>query len=91
MSVILSILVKKRCSDTQSGFRVIDLARMGALSVKAKRFDWESEFFIRAARAGMSIKEVNIRSIYNVQPRSKIKVASETIRFISLVLRNIIF
>jgi glycosyltransferase involved in cell wall biosynthesis len=91
MSAILSILVKKRCSDTQSGFRVVDLARLCAFSVKAKRFDWESEFFIRAIRAGMSIKEVSIRTIYNVQPRSKIKVVSETIRFIILVARNIVY
>ena len=90
MSAILSILVKKTCSDTQSGFRVIDLTRMDALPLKARRFDWESEFFIRAVRAGMSVREVEIRSIYSVESQSKIKVLSETVRFIILVVRNIV-
>jgi glycosyltransferase involved in cell wall biosynthesis len=90
MSVILSILVKKRCSDTQSGFRVIDLTRMGALPLKARRFDWESEFFIRAVRAGMTVREVEIRSIYSGESQSKIKVVPETVRFIILVVRNIV-
>jgi glycosyltransferase involved in cell wall biosynthesis len=91
MSVILSILTKKRCSDTQSGFRAIDLKGLGALSLKAKRFDWDSEFFIRAVRAGMGIKEVGIQSIYRSDARSKIRAVPDTIRFIALVLRNVIF
>jgi hypothetical protein len=63
---------------------------MDALPLKARRFDWESEFFIRAVRAGMSVREVEIRSIYSVESQSKIKVLSETVRFIILVVRNIV-
>ncbi|MFH1423166.1 MAG: glycosyltransferase family 2 protein [Planctomycetota bacterium] len=91
MSAVLSILVKKNCSDTQSGFRAVAVKKTVNLSLKTNRFDIESELFINAVHAGMRIREVDVCSIYKGNECSKIKVLPDTIRFVYLVIKNVIY
>jgi glycosyltransferase involved in cell wall biosynthesis len=91
MSAVLRILTKCRLRDTQSGFKALRVRRVRRLGFTTSRFDWESELVIRAARRGLRIREVDIKSIYLNHHRSKIKVLSDTARFVKLVLSNIVY
>jgi glycosyltransferase involved in cell wall biosynthesis len=90
MSAVLSILTKRRVRDTQSGFKAMRIGRVRRLDMCTSRFDWESELVIKAARGGLRLREVDVESIYMNHHRSKIKVISDTIRFVKLVLLNIL-
>jgi len=91
MSAVLGILTKKRILDTQSGFKAIRLKKLLGIDFRTARFDWESELIIKAARRGLNMREVRIKSIYMNHHRSKIKVFSDTLRFFRLILTNIIY
>jgi glycosyltransferase involved in cell wall biosynthesis len=91
MSAVIGMIAKKRIRDSQSGFKALKVGKVGRLRMRSSRFDWESELIIEAARRGLRMCEVDIKSIYQNHHRSKIKVFSDTIRFIKLVLRNIVY
>lgn len=91
MSGVLGILTKRRLRDTQSGFKALRLHKLRRLNFSTSRFDWESELIIKAARRGLRLREVAVKSIYANHHRSKIKVVSDTYRFIRLVLSNIVY
>jgi hypothetical protein len=90
MSAVLSVLAKRRVRDTQSGFKALRVGKVRRLDLRTSRFDWESELVIKAARGGLRLREVDVESIYSNHHRSKIKVISDTIRFVKLVLLNIL-
>lgn len=91
MSAVLRILTKCRVRDSQSGFKALRIRRVRELEFRASRFDWESELIIKAARSGLRLREVDIKSIYMNHHRSKIKVISDTARFIKLILSNVVY
>jgi glycosyltransferase involved in cell wall biosynthesis len=91
MSAVLGILTKCRLHDTQSGFKALRIQKVRKLNFNSSRFDWESELIIKAARSRLRMCEVGIKSIYANHHRSKIKVVSDTYRFIKLVISNIIY
>ncbi len=90
MSAVLSLIAKRRVLDTQSGFKAMRVGKVRRLDFRTCRFDWESELIIKAARGGLRLREVDVESIYSNHHRSKIKVVSDTIRFVKLVLFNIL-
>jgi len=74
--------------DTQSGFRIYPLAATLALHTRAQHFAFETEVLIRAARAGMTIRSVPVRS-YQPPPQERISHFNpvvDTIRIIFVVL-----
>jgi glycosyltransferase involved in cell wall biosynthesis len=50
--------------DTQSGFRVYPIRPVLGLGLRARRFAFETEVLIRAARAGLAIRSVPVRVYY---------------------------
>lgn len=50
--------------DTQCGLRAYPIAATLALHAVGRRFDFETEILIRAARAGMEIRSVPVRVFY---------------------------
>ncbi len=91
MSAVLRILTKCRLRDTQSGFKALRVHKVRQLGFTTSHFDWESELVIRAARKRLRVCEVDVKSIYLNHHRSKIKVLSDTARFVKLVLSNIVY
>ena len=74
--------------DTQSGFRIYPLAATLALQTRAQHFAFETEVLIRAARAGMTIHSIPVRS-YQPPPEKRIshfRPVLDTIRIIFVVL-----
>jgi hypothetical protein len=84
---VVSRLAGQRIPDSQSGYRAIRSSVIRAVRPKSRRFDYESEFLIGAARAGFRIGQVPVPTIYNA-PGSHIHPVRDTLRFIRLVVRQ---
>lgn len=87
-SIVISCIAGQRITDSQSGYRLLKCATAGALPVTGARFDAESEILVKAARAGLTIREVPISAIYRGET-SSINAFRDTCRFIFLALRLI--
>ncbi|HEU4724100.1 MAG TPA: glycosyltransferase family 2 protein [Candidatus Eisenbacteria bacterium] len=84
----VSRLAGQRIEDSQSGFRAIRATVLRAVRPASRRFDYESEFLVAAARAGFRIGAAPIPTLYNA-PGSHIHPFRDTIRFIRFVLRHL--
>ncbi len=84
----VSLLARRRIHDSQSGYRAIRASVLRAVRPRSRRFEYESEFLIGAARAGFEIGEAPVPTLYNA-PGSHIHPFRDTLRFIRLVLRHI--
>ncbi len=84
----VSKLAGQRIQDSQSGFRAIRADVLRKVRPESRRFDYESEFLIGAAKAGFRIGAAPVPTIYNA-PGSHIHPFRDTIRFIRLVLRHV--
>lgn len=89
MSGIVSWLAHAPISDSQCGYRRIGRNILAQIHLTTSRFDTESEILIQSCRLGFPVREVPIETIYG-EETSKIRVISDTIRFIFLVLRYLI-
>jgi glycosyltransferase involved in cell wall biosynthesis len=85
-SWVLSRLSGRRLSDTQSGYRLVRVAAWPRLRPASGGFMAESEMLVKAARAGLRIAEVPIRTIYGDEV-SHIHPVRDTLRFFGLVFR----
>ncbi len=84
----VSRLAGQRIPDSQSGFRAIRASVFSKVRPRSRRFEYESEFLIGAARAGFRIGEAPVPTLYNA-PGSHIHPFRDTLRFIRLVLRQL--
>jgi glycosyltransferase involved in cell wall biosynthesis len=85
----VSALAGVRIEDSQSGYRAISASALRAVRPVSRRFEYESEFLIDAARAGFRIGAAPIPTLYNA-PGSHIHPVRDTVRFVRLVLRHLI-
>lgn len=76
----------RKITDSQTGFRLIRVETWRSVRLVSDRFDLESEFIIKACRAGARIAEVQIRTIY-ADEKSKIHPLKDTWRFFSMLWR----
>ena len=84
----VSRLAGQRIEDSQSGYRAIKAPVLRAIRPQSRRFEFESEFLVAAARAGFRIGAAPIPTLYNA-PGSHIHPFRDTIRFIRFVLRHL--
>ena len=84
----VSRLAGQRVPDSQSGYRAIRAKVLQAVRPESRRFEYESEFLIGAARKGFRIGQAPITTLYNA-PGSHIHPVRDTLRFIRLVLRHL--
>lgn len=84
----VSRLAGQRIEDSQSGYRAIKAPVLRAIRPQSRRFEFESEFLVAAARAGFRIGATPIPTLYNA-PGSHIRPFRDTIRFIRFVLRHL--
>jgi glycosyltransferase involved in cell wall biosynthesis len=85
----VSKLAGQRIPDSQSGYRAFRAPVLQAVRPASRRFEYESEFLIGAARKGFRIGEAPVPTLYNA-PGSHIHPVRDTIRFIRLVLRHLV-
>jgi len=84
----VSRLARTLIEDSQSGYRAIRAPVLRRVRPVARRFEYESEFLVAAARAGFRIAAVSIPTLYNA-PGSHIRPFHDTIRFVGFVLRHL--
>lgn len=87
-SWILSKCTKTNIKDGQCGFRAIHKNVLKRIDLQENGFQLETEFILKAARAGFAFHFVKIPTIYN-KSLSNIKHIGDTYRFIMLVLNDI--
>jgi glycosyltransferase involved in cell wall biosynthesis len=84
----VSRLARTLIEDSQSGYRAIRSTVLRRVRPAARRFEYESEFLVAAARAGFRIAAVPIPTLYNA-PGSHIRPVHDTVRFVGFVLRHL--
>ena len=80
MSRRLSRLAGFPLTDSQCGFRLVDLTKLRALSLRSRHFEIESEMCVAFARAGHRIGFVPVQVRYGGE-RSKISPIRDTVRW----------
>lgn len=70
-------------SDSQSGFRAIRREVLEVVHAAGDRYEFETDFIIRAAHAGFTITNVPISTIYG--PRSYFREFSDAMRVIGVL------
>ncbi|PIQ84530.1 MAG: glycosyl transferase family 2 [Candidatus Omnitrophica bacterium CG11_big_fil_rev_8_21_14_0_20_63_9] len=89
MSRIVSAVARQPIPDTQSGFRVIRKEVLQDVSLRATRFDLETELLLAAAIKRWKIVSVPIQAIYGSHG-SHIQPVRETVRFLGVILRYLL-
>ena len=88
-SYLISKISKIKVRDSQSGFRMYKNSIIENVEFKETGFQFESEVFFRIKK-DLKIKEVSIDVIYN-DKKSHINNTVDTLRFIRLIAREIIY
>ena len=86
-SAIMSSLIGVRVHDSQSGFRLIRVEWLRAVSLTSRGYEIESEMLIKLARAGAVIETVPVRRLTYADARSKIRPFRDTFRTCMLSLK----
>jgi glycosyltransferase involved in cell wall biosynthesis len=72
--------------DSQSGFRAFRRSVLDAVSARGDRFEFETDFLIRAARAGCRIASVPVPTLYGA--RSHFRPVSDSVRIVHTIWRH---
>lgn len=87
MSSVLSAMCGQHIPDTQCGFRLVRRNVIEGLNLESKKYDFESEMLIKAARKNFKITSVPIEAIYRNES-SSINPLKDTFRFSVLLVKE---
>jgi len=90
-SLLVSLFLGRNVRDSQNGFRYYRVASVCSLSLKADKYDLETEVIFKAGRAGYRIGWVPTRTIYRREAKSKVNSFTDTLRFLGIVVRYGVF
>jgi glycosyltransferase involved in cell wall biosynthesis len=82
----ISRFARMSYSDTQSGFRLYPRTLYAHVQLTTRRFDTETELLLRAAKLGLPLVEVPIRTIYGPDHVTHFRGFRDTLRVIKLVI-----
>lgn len=85
-SRVVSVLSGCRVEDSQSGYRVIHRDVLLTVDPQGERFELETDFLVRAGRAGFRIASVPIPTLYGSP--SHFRAVRDTFRLIRVMLRH---
>jgi glycosyltransferase involved in cell wall biosynthesis len=88
-SHILSALLHRRIEDSQSGYRLINVAMLKKFELKSDRYQMETEIIIKAVRAGFKIAFIPIKVLYGENFPTGIHGWADTFRWIKLMLKGL--
>lgn len=72
-----------RLEDTQSGFRAIRRHVLERVRARGDRYEFETDFLIRAARAGFRVRNVKVPTLYG--PASHFRSMSDSVRIVRTI------
>jgi glycosyltransferase involved in cell wall biosynthesis len=80
-SRLASALIGCEIRDSQSGFRLFRLDKLGDAKLRSRCYELEMEILIKMARSGCTIAHAPVRMVYeDGQARSKMKPVRDTVR-----------
>ena len=82
-SAAISAVAGCALPDTQSGFRAIRRAVLESVQASGERFEYETDFLIRAARQGYRIASVHVPTIYG--PSSHFREWNDSLRVVATI------
>jgi glycosyltransferase involved in cell wall biosynthesis len=82
-SGMISMRIDRRVSDSQSGFRLIDVSVLKRVMLSTSHFDTESELLLKAGLYGYRIGEIPIATKYSDES-SSVRHFLDTWRFVKL-------
>lgn len=88
MSWWLSRLAHQAIPDSQNGYRLIATTVLREIPLTTCHFETESELLVAAARRGVPIGSVPVRTIYRKGGTSHIRKVPDTWRFLRLCVRR---
>ncbi|MFC1804678.1 glycosyltransferase family 2 protein [Candidatus Omnitrophota bacterium] len=89
MSWFVSMVAKQKIPDTQCGFRLIKRDVLKKIDLRTSKYEIDSELLIKAARRGVKIESVPIKSVYGGE-RSEIHPVVDTLRFFRFVFNEVL-
>jgi hypothetical protein len=90
-SAAISMVAGRSLPDTQCGYRAIRSEVIRSVSAVGERYEFETDFIIRAARAGFHIVAVPIPTIYIPRAdggRSHFRECRDAARVIATIVRH---
>ena len=91
MSRVISAVARQPIPDSQCGFRVIRKEVLKDVPLRTDRFEIETELVLGAAARRWKIISVPVRTIYQPNHHSHIRPVPDTLRFLKLVLRHLVW
>jgi glycosyltransferase involved in cell wall biosynthesis len=82
----ISKFARRDYHDTQSGFRVYPRALYESVKLRSRRFETETELLLHAAKRGLPLVEVPIKTIYGPDRVTHFHGFRDTMRVIRLVI-----
>jgi glycosyltransferase involved in cell wall biosynthesis len=83
----VSVCAGRRLCDSQSGYRAIRATALRVIDPAGDRYEYETDFLIRAARAGLRIASVPVPTIYGAP--SHFRELRDTMRVARTIFRNL--
>ena len=77
---------RARVVDTQCGFRLVSRRCWEGIEIRGRNFEFEGEMIVAAARAGFTVVNVPVTTVYGDE-KSNIRPVLDTIRFFRMVYR----
>ena len=90
-SWIISKIVGRRIEDVQSGFRYLSKKAIKNIKLETNSFDTEPEIALKAGLLNYKIKNIPIKTIYHDEAESQINDFFDTIKFLRLVFRGLLW
>lgn len=90
-SAAISAIAGHHIPDSQSGFRAMRRAVIDAVSAVGERYEYETDFLIRAVRAGYRIGAVPVPTIYVPRAqggRSHFRECRDAARVVATIIRH---
>lgn len=85
-SAAISAVARRRIPDTQSGYRAVRRAVLERVEGCGDRYEFETDFIIRVARAGFTIGGVGIPTLYGAP--THFREVRDTLRVVAAIVRH---
>ena len=85
-SAVISAVAGRRLPDSQSGYRAFRRKVLEQVEGQGDRYEFETDFIIRAARAGFAVGGVPVPTLYG--PPTHFREVRDTLRVIATIWRH---
>jgi hypothetical protein len=88
-SAVVSACAGQRLPDVQSGYRAVRASVLARIAPVGDRYEYETDFLIQAARAGLTIAWVAIPTLYASGGTSHFRSVRDTAAVVRTIWRRL--